>query len=123
MTSKDTPPGEKISREFASRLRRLEPGAQVRVLLFLETPPVPAQAARQTLEGRQDSVQSVKQFARRALSDIDRILADHGGARLSRSPNALGSLTVETTAAGVSALARSKWVKSMVEDQPIERGW
>ena len=123
MTSKDTPSEEKISREFASRLRRLEPGDQVRVVLFLETPPLPAQASRQTLEARQDSVKSVKQFARRALSDIDRILADHGGARLSRSPNALGSLTVETTAAGVSALARSKWVKSMMEDQPVERGW
>jgi hypothetical protein len=95
----------------------------VRVLLFLETPPLPAQASRQTPEVRQDSVRSVKQFARRALSDIDRILADHGGTRLSRSPNALGSLTVETTAAGVSALARSQWVKSMVEDQPVERGW
>jgi hypothetical protein len=42
---------------------------------------------------------------------------------LSKSPNALGSLTVETTAAGVSALARSKWVKAVVEDQPIEREW
>jgi hypothetical protein len=123
MPAKDTPSEEKIGREFAGRLRRLEPGDQVRVVLFLETPPLPAQASRQTSEARQDSVQAVKQFARRALSDIDRILADHGGARLSKSPNALGSLTVETTAAGVSALARSKWVKCMVEDQPVQRGW
>ena len=113
----------KISPEFASRLRRLEPGQQVRVVLFLETPPLPAQAARQTPEDRKSSVESVKELTQRALSDIDRILADHGGHRLSKSPNALGSLTVETTAAGVSALARSPWVKSAVEDQPIKRGW
>jgi hypothetical protein len=115
--------GGKISPEFASRLRRLEPGHHVRVVLFLETPPLPAQAARQTPDDRRRSVESVKELTQRALSDIDRILADHGGHRLSKSPNALGSLTVETTAAGVSALARSPWVKSAVEDQPIKRGW
>jgi hypothetical protein len=64
----------------------------------------------------------VKQLTRRALADIDRILHDQGGSRLSKSPNALGSLTAETTAAGVSALARSPWVKSVMEDQPIKRG-
>ena len=113
----------KVSSELASRLRRLEPGQQMRVVLFLEMPPLPAQAARQSPEARQDTVESAKRLTQRALSGIDRILADHSGKRLSKSPNALGSLTVETTAAGVSALARSKWVKSVVEDQPIERGW
>jgi hypothetical protein len=113
----------KISPELASRLRRLEPGQQTRVVLFLETPPLSGQAARQTPEARQESVEAVKQLTQRALSGIDRILADHGGTRLSKGPNALGSLTVETTARGVSALARSKWVKSVVEDQPIKWGW
>jgi hypothetical protein len=113
----------KISPELASRLRRLEPGQQMRVVLFLETPPVSGQAARQTPEDRQEGVEAVKQLTQRALSGIDRILADHGGKRLSKGPNALGSLTVETNSTGVSALARSKWVKSMVEDQPIKRGW
>jgi hypothetical protein len=111
----------KISPEFASRLRRLEPGQQVRVVLFLETPPMPAQASRQTPDARQSTVESVKELTQRALSDIDRILRDHGGRRLSKSPNALGSLTAETTAAGISALARSPWVKSVMEDQPIKR--
>jgi hypothetical protein len=113
----------KISPEFASRLRRLEPGHHVRVVLFLETPPLPAQTARQTPDVRRSSVEAVKALTQRALSDIDHILASHDGHRLSRSPNALGSLTVETTAAGVSALARSPWVKSVVEDQPIKPGW
>jgi broad specificity phosphatase PhoE len=113
----------KISPELASRLRRLEPGQQMRVVLFLETPPPPAQTTRQTPDARQEGIEAVKQLAQRALSGIDRILADHGGKRLSKGPNALGSLTVETTAAGVSALAHSKWVKSVVEDQPIKRGW
>jgi hypothetical protein len=113
----------KISSEFASRLRRLEPGQQVRIVLLLETPLPPAAASRQTPEARQNGVESVKQVTRRALADIDRILHDQGGRRLSKSPNALGSLTAETTAAGVSALARSPWVKSVMEDQPIRRGW
>jgi hypothetical protein len=113
----------KISPELASRLRRLEPGHQVRVVLFLETPPLPAQASRQAPAARQNSVEAVKKSTQRAVSAIDHILADHGGERLSKSPTALGSLSVETTAAGVSALARSKWVKSVVEDQPIVRGW
>jgi hypothetical protein len=113
----------KISPELASRLRRLEPGQQVRVVLFLETPPLTGQVARQTPETRQESVEAVKQLTQRALSGIDRILENHGGRRLSKGPNALGSLTVETTAAGVSALGRSKWVKSVVEDQPIKWGW
>jgi len=112
----------KISSEFASRLRRLEPGHHVRVVVFLETPPLPAQAARQTPDDRKRRVESVKELTLRALSDIDHILADRGGHRLSKSPNALGSLTVETTGAGVSALARSPWVKSVIEDQPIKRG-
>jgi hypothetical protein len=112
----------KISSEFASRLRQLESGQQVRIVLFLETPSMPANASRQTPDARQANVESVKQATRRALSDIDRILREHGGSRLSRSPNALGSLTAETTAAGVSALARSPWVKSVMEDQPIKRG-
>jgi hypothetical protein len=113
----------KISPELASRLRRLEPGHHVRVVLFLETPPPPAQAARQPPEVRQSSVEAVKRSTQRAVSAVDRILADHGGERLSKSPTALGSLNVETTAAGVSALARSRWVKSLVEDQSIARGW
>ena len=113
----------KISPELASRLRRLEPGHQVRVVLFLETPTLPAQADRQTPDARQSSVEAIKRSTQRAVSAIDHILAYHGGERLSKSPTALGSLNVETSAAGVSALARSKWVKSVVEDQPIARGW
>jgi hypothetical protein len=113
----------KISPELASRLRRLDPGCQVRVVLFLQTPPLPAQTSRQSPDARQDRVEAVKESAQRAVSAVDRILADHGGTRLSKSPTALGSLSVETTAAGVSALARSKWVKTVVEDQPIARGF
>jgi hypothetical protein len=113
----------KISPELASRLRRLEPGHQVRVVLFLETPPLPAQADRQTPDERRNSVEAIKRSTQRAVATVDRILADHGGERLSKGPTALGSLNVETTAAGVYALARSKWVKSVVEDQSIARGW
>ena len=53
------------------------------------------------------------------MDDIDEILKKHDGRRLARRPDALGSLPVETTAAGIRALARSRWVQAVFEDQPI----
>jgi len=114
-----SPVRAKISGEFASRLRQLEPGQQVRVVLFLEVPTFPAQASRQDETTRQAAVKTLKRSGQRALNDIDRILEHHGGTRLNPSPNSLGALSVETTAAGISALASSKWIRSILEDQPI----
>jgi hypothetical protein len=66
-------------------------------------------------------VEKARQAARAALPDIDRILEVYGGKRLSEDVDALGSLTVETTAEGVRALADSEHVKAVLEDQPIFR--
>lgn len=109
----------KISREFAGRLRGLRPGDQVRVVLFLEVPALPPQTARQDDPTRRMAVAGVKRTARKALREVDRILEQHGGVRLAASPNALGTLAVETTAEGVSALASSRWIRAIVEDQPV----
>jgi hypothetical protein len=54
------------------------------------------------------------------MTDIDSILKRHDGRRLARRPNALGSMPVETTAAGIKALASSRWVQAILEDQPIK---
>jgi hypothetical protein len=56
-----------------------------------------------------------------AVEDVDRILEKYGGARRDAGPNALGALAIETTANGISALASSEWVNSIVEDQSITR--
>ncbi len=122
MTAEESgPAGAKISGEFAGRLRGLRPGQQVRVVLFLEVPTLPPQTARQDDATRRVAVAGVKRTARKALRDIDRILAEHGGVRLAAGPNALGTLPVETTAQGVTALAASRWIRAIVEDQPVSR--
>jgi hypothetical protein len=74
---------------------------------------------RQSRSEREAAVKAARKSAERALPDIDSILKRHDGRRLARRPNALGSMPVETTAAGIKALASSRWVKAIVEDQPI----
>ena len=64
-------------------------------------------------------MEASRKSAERALTDIDAILKRHDGRRLARRPNALGSVPVETTAAGIKALASSRWVQAILEDQPI----
>ena len=52
---------------------------------------------------------------------VDEVLARFGGRRLSDAPDALGSLPVETTCAGIHALAECDGVSAVLEDQPIRR--
>jgi hypothetical protein len=60
-----------------------------------------------------------RKSAEAALPDIDGILKRFNGKRLATSPDALGCIPVETTAAGITALAASERVKAILEDQPI----
>jgi hypothetical protein len=53
------------------------------------------------------------------LPDLDHILERFDGKRLGTSLDALGCIPVETTAEGIYALAASKHVKAILEDQPI----
>jgi hypothetical protein len=39
--------------------------------------------------------------------------------KLTTNPDALGSISVETTAAGIAALAASEHVKAIIEDQAV----
>lgn len=76
-------------------------------------------SSRQGCTEREAAVEAARRSAERALTDIDGILEQHDGRRLAKRPNALGSMPVETTAAGIRALASSRWVQAILEDQPI----
>lgn len=115
----------KISREFAARLDRLGPGETIRAILLLEVKSSEKPGAGGRQSGRQSAVQRgaavdrVRQAAGNALKDIDDILEGFKGRRLDKHPTALGSVLVETTAAGVYALAASAKVKAIIEDQGV----
>jgi len=111
---------KKISAEFSGRLARLGPRDKVQAFVLLRTSGTGNRSsARQDRDERKAAVQAARKSAEQALTDIDDILKEHGGRRLARRPNALGSMPGETTAAGIKALARSRWVQAVLEDQPI----
>jgi len=117
---KDDPDKNKISPEFAARLDRLGPQQKVRAIVLLhiqDTGNLSAQ--RQSRAERQAAVEAMRKSAEQALSDIDDLLERFGGQRLAESPDALGSIPIETTAVGINALAASEWVKAIIEDQTI----
>ncbi len=53
------------------------------------------------------------------MSGIDELPKRYGGRRLAAQPDALGSLPVETTAAGIKALAVCESVRGVLEDQEV----
>jgi len=111
---------KKISPEFAARLEHLGPRDEVRAIVFLRTTGAERPTdAPQSREGRKAAVKATRRSAEQAMEDIDGILARFHGQRLADHPDALGSLPVEATAAGIRALASSRWVKAILEDQPI----
>lgn len=111
---------KKISSEFSARLARLGPRDKVHAFVLLRTGGTSDRSStRQGRAERQAAVQAARKSAERALTDIDGILEQHDGRRLAKRPNALGSMPVETTAAGIKALASSRWVQAILEDQPV----
>lgn len=111
---------KKISAEFAGRLAGLGPKDKVQAFVLLRTSGTSDRSsARQDRAERKAAVQAARKSAEQALTAIDGILKKHDGRRLARRPNALGSMPVETTPAGIKALASSKWVQAVLEDQPV----
>jgi lysophospholipase L1-like esterase len=109
-----------ISREFAARLDRLGAKQTVRAIVMLQTGENSATGSRRpTRQRRAETLEQIRQASRAALPDIDRILERYHGQRLSEDVDALGSITVETTAEGIRALAASEHVKAIFEDQSI----
>lgn len=117
---KDDPRKTKISPEFAERLARLGPKQKVLAIVLLHGKSTgKASAPRRSHVSRQAAVDSKRKSAEQVLTDIDNILKRVGGQRLAKSPDALGSIPVQTTAAGINDLAASKHVKAILEDQKI----
>lgn len=110
----------KISSEFAARLNILEPKQKVRAIVLLRAQNAgKLTAQRQSRAERQAAIEAMRKSAKQALGDVDDILERFGGQRLAQIPDALGSIPVETTVAGINALAASEWVKAIIEDQAI----
>jgi hypothetical protein len=111
---------QKISAEFAARLDGLGREEKVRAIVLLrsregdESP-----AKRQSAGQRQAAVEGMQRSAEQVLESIDGILEQAGGQRLTGRPDALGSIAIEATAAGIKALAASEWVRAVMEDQGI----
>lgn len=117
---KDESPENKISPQFAARLKHFGPTDKVRAIVLLHTGDVDAAPCkRQTGSERQATIEAMRSAAEQALDDVDGILAQFDGQRLAESPDALGSVPVETTSAGITALASSERVRAILEDQSI----
>ena len=116
----DVPQKAKISPEFAARLDQLGPKQKARAIVMLRTKGAgELSGQRQSHVKRQKTIEEIRKSAEPAIADIDDILKHFGGRRLGNSPDALGSIPVESTAAGIAALAASKHVKAILEDQAI----
>ncbi len=109
----------KISYEFESRLKLLDPRQKVRAIVLLQTENADLPSTRPSRADRQKVISAIRQTAEAALPEIDEILERFEGTRLGHSINALGSITVEAPAKGIRALAASAQVKAVLEDQPI----
>ena len=109
----------KISREFAVQLNRFRPQQKVRAVVMLHTKDAgETPARRQSRADRQAAVEAMRKSAEQALVEVDDILKRFDGKRLASSPDALGSIPIETTVAGITALTSFEYVKAILEDQP-----
>ncbi len=109
----------KISSEFACRLKNLAPQQKVSVIVFLDV----EQAGRRnnsrlSRAERRVAMEAIRHSAKLALDYIRKIIQDFGGKELA-DPDVLGSVPIEISAAGVKALAASDAVKAVVEEQKI----
>ena len=113
-------PSEKIGPRFAETLCHLRPGQKVRAIVLLRSDNSAGTAGRRgSSHQRQAAIEAARRASEPGLREIDRILDRHKGTRLATHADVLGSIPVETTAAGVSALASSEHVRAILEDQPI----
>ena len=110
----------KISDEFARRLARLSPGQSVRVVIL----PAPymvndSSSGRVRGEERQAILREARSRSEETFAEIDHVLAEAGGKRLTECGNALGSIVVETCRQGIAAIVGLNWVGAVMEDQAI----
>jgi len=110
----------KISAEFSARLSSMRPRQKVRAIVVLQKDDSRSnKGRRQSPEERRAAIERSKKATERAISAVDRVLARHGGKRLDQTSTAVRTVSVRTTATGIRALARSRYVKSVMEDQHL----
>ncbi len=113
----------KISSEFANRLSHLQPQQKVRVVVMLQLGNAVKNCGnRQSPDERKAAMKAMRNSGKQALDYIRKIIQDFGGKQLAESPNVLGTIPIEISAAGVNALAESDVVKAVMEDQQINVG-
>lgn len=116
-----TPGQQKISPEFANRLKRLNANETVRAILMLSLVDTEGRLSRgrPTVEERRQKLRMLRQGSETMLAEIDETLVRFAGRRLSPNVDALGSVLVETTPDGIQALVANKHTKAILEDQPV----
>jgi hypothetical protein len=109
----------KLSPEFVARLSGLHPQQKVRVIVLLQTSEVALSTTHYLRTDRKAAIDSVREFSKNALVDLNQIVQKFGGETLAEKADLLGSIPIEITAEGIEALAQSQSVKAVLEDQPI----
>jgi hypothetical protein len=106
----------KLNPEFAARLTQLAPHQKVRVVVLLQSKgAVSLDGKRQSRLERQATIQYLRESAAQSLANIDGIIQHFEGNLLVDAPDALGSVSIEITAAGIDALIKSDAVKAVIE--------
>jgi hypothetical protein len=109
-------PDGRIGPELDRRLRASGPDDRLRVVLLVAAP---AGAVARRRHRRAETGARIQAAAHDLLPAVDSLLIAHGGARLSAEATVLGTLAVETTPAGVQALARLPAVEAVLGDQEL----
>ena len=111
---------DKISPEFAARLASLGAQHKLRAIVMLHPQTTSQESTRRlTRAERQAVIKTMRQAIAPTLDEIDRLLVQHDGKRLAQTVSAVGTIPIETTPAGVYALAALTCVKAILEDQRI----
>jgi len=110
----------KISNAFASRLAMMASNQWVRVIL-MPAPYLAGNRGGERLSGeeRQTILREARDRTEAGFSEVDAVLSQTGGSRLTDAGNSLGYIIVETTVDGVATLSELTWVGSLLEDQSV----
>ncbi len=110
----------KISPEFEQRLAAREPSSTVQAVVLIASSIVEDSPSRlERVAKRREMREAVHAAAAMALPEIDQVLARFGGRRLADAVDAFGGLPVETTPAGIRALANTEGVRAILENQAV----
>ncbi len=117
--SADLHDNPKISSTFANRLAAMASDQWVRVIVMPAPYLAGTSGARLSGEERQTILRETRDRTETSFSEVDAVLGETGGYRLTAAGNSLGFIVVETTVDGVAALSRLTWVGSLLEDQSV----